>query len=148
MRNPDGHTNNKGSIGTSYVPVLSIRVRPEMNGVLNRSDVLPLFATVGIESTKPGVAELFVDATLTDPVWVYHNSSTDSVVEYDISATALNSSGAETLGAIALGKADSGSIDLSVLDARLGRAQTLTIAVKVTGGTAAEATAALVWRED
>lgn len=145
FQDPFGRRNNVAAIGTSLVPILSIRNRGEFNGgIINFSEVHLQSVSSAIEGTKPGEVVILMNATLTAPNWTYHSES-NSVVEYDTSATGYTG-GEEILG-WSLAKSSSDARDVSGYQIHLDRLDTLTIAIRATSGTV-DASVHLGWTED
>ena len=144
-RNPRSASNTKASIGTSYVPVLSIRVGTTFAGFTNHKEVLPSDLSVSVDGSRVSTAALYLNPTsLTASNWQYQESG-ESCVEVDTSATGL--SGGSELGLLSLGKVGDGVIHLDDFGVVLEAGDVLTVAVKTAGSTT-EATASVVWTED
>lgn len=151
VRPPTAHGNTKTGVGTTFTNIISIRVRPDFNGRVNLTEVLPIEAFVAVDGTKPAEFEIFLyNATEAagiiggEPNWTYHDE-TNSVVEYDTAGTTV--SGEKHIAGGAIAKSGNVSIDLRKYSAELGRGDILTIAVRATSATT-DATAYISWLED
>lgn len=148
FRNPESVSNSKTSIGTSFVPVISIRVRAEFGGDINVSQILMQNAFIAVEGTKPSRAQVILNPTLTgEPNWSYVNE-TESIVEKDTAATGITIGSSSTvLGTIAIGKSDGRSINLKSENVTVQRTDIITIAVAASSGST-DATASMDWIEE
>ena len=79
-------------IGTTELPLLSIRVKSTYNSLPNRALLLPIFMSITTEGSRLGY-RLIWNSTLTSPTWT--SVATASFAEYDVAATAV--SGGETI---------------------------------------------------
>ena len=146
-RMPDSKSAAKASIGTTATPVISIRNRISFNSVPTMTTLLFHLASAGIDGAKPANVQLILNATLTEPNWTYQDT-TNSVVEYDTTATALTlGSRAQVLQTFSLGKSESRSSDLGEFDILLDRGETMTIAVTASAATT-DAVCSMTWHED
>lgn len=75
------------TIGTTLVPIISIRPAATFNGRINRKAILPRIALVTNTSGRASVA-IVLGATLTGPSWTDHSTNV-SAVQYDSTATAI-----------------------------------------------------------
>lgn len=141
------------SVGTTNVPLLSVRIAAAVNGVDNRMIVLPHYVEAG-NATQPGWIGVYLNATLTGPVWAAVNAA--SGVEFDVTATAV--SGGVLMGSCFLPSATSTcTIDLTHIfrdNARVmrrtaftGTSDTLTVVARRTGNANADVRATMDWTE-
>ena len=138
-------SNTKTGVGTSFTNIVSIRVRPELNGNVNLGEAIAMAVSVGVDGTKTAEAQLILNPTFAGtPNWTYVNQ-TGSAVEYDVSGTTVT--GGTTIASQALGRTSSERLDLSRLSVRLSRTDVLCIAVKVSS-TTTDASASISWVED
>lgn len=133
------------AVGTSFENILTIRCRQEMNGRPNISYIIPKIITVASESTKNTIVEVLVNATLGETDYTYKDQS-NSIATYDIGTYTV--SGGRKIANVTLSGGGGGSIDLTGLDDYIIPGDTLTIAAKVSGGSAAAVSASMVWKED
>jgi hypothetical protein len=70
---------------TGYVPVVSIRLKTTFNSITNRGTVFPILIEA-LSSTTTAVAFTLNPASITGASWT--STDADSIVEYDVSATA------------------------------------------------------------
>ena len=68
-------------------PILSIRAKLTYNSIINRGLIFPIMANI-MSITRDGLAEIIIDGTLTNESFASVNSN--SIVEYDISATEIS----------------------------------------------------------
>lgn len=145
LNNPVSQDNEKTSVGTSFTNILSIRVRPEINGFVNLNQVLPQYASVAVDGTKPAQVEVLLNATLGgEPNWTFQDQS-NSIVEYDTAGT--TATGGTQIAAFSLNKTGDNIINLRDFRVVLDRTDTLTVAVKATSGTT-DVNASIGWVED
>lgn len=149
-KNPDGHSNSRTGVGTTLTNILSIRVRQEINGIIQLKEVLPHLLTYAGEGTKPIAFECLLNPTLAgDPDWQYHEgNTTNTIVEImDTSVTVSHNDGVtQEVANPQIGKSGNGAINLEALGVRLKRGDVLTIAGKATSGTA-DISASIIWKE-
>lgn len=145
LRNPIAHGNTKTGVTTTLTNILSIRVRPEMAGFVNLNEVLPTYASVAVDGTKPVGIEIHINPTFGgEPNWTYHDQ-TNSIVEYDTTATTVT--GGKEIAVIGVSKDGNGFINLKDYNVRLSRNDILTLAAKATSATS-DVTGSLGWIED
>jgi hypothetical protein len=143
--NPLGHSNTKTGVGTTLTNIISFRVRPEFNGFVDLSQILPKIVSVAVDGTKPASVEVHINASVAgEPNWQYHNKNVD-VMEFDTAGTDVTA-GTEVV-VVSLAKSGSAQIDMNDLAIRLNRTETITIAAKASSGTT-DATASMTWVED
>ena len=154
FRNPESVDNAKASVGTTLTNIVSIRVRPTLNGGINTRAVDLLFAAVAVDGTKPAEFKVVLNAQLGgEPNWTYQDEDS-STVEYDTAGTTVTiGADSQVLAAGSLSK--SGSDRLNLIDyVRMERTETLTLAVAATSGTTdvtggtTDVTGALTWIEE
>lgn len=149
-KNPDGHANSITGIGTTSTNILSIRVRQEINGIIQLKEVLPHLLSYAGEGTKPIQFNVLLNPTLAgDPDWQYHEgNTTDTIVEImDTSVTVSHNNGVtQEVANPVIGKSGNGIVDLEALGIRLRRGDVLTVAGNATSGTA-DLTASIIWKE-
>ncbi len=90
--NPLGirHSINTGSTAetlTTIEPVLSIRPKTTFNSITNRGQVLPLEVNV-LSTAEPILVEIYYKPSLTGASFA--SADADSIVEFDVAATALS----------------------------------------------------------
>lgn len=73
---------------TNYVPVLSVRLAPTINGITNRGLIEPLGLDLLVVASKNIVWQLLINPTINDTTWL----STDmaSIAEYNRDATTVS----------------------------------------------------------
>jgi hypothetical protein len=75
------------SVSTTLIPLLSIRPKSTFNSVVNRGLIIPsIYSSISVDQIA--YMELIWGGTLTDPSWSSVNA--DSIVEYDVSASAIS----------------------------------------------------------
>ena len=150
LNNPDGHANTQSGVGTSLTNVLSIRVRLEINAIINLREIIPLIASFAADGTKNVIVELLLNPTITgDPNWTLHEGNeSDSIVEVMTTSVVMSINQGTTieLGTYALGKVGSEVLDLSSLDIDIKRGDVLSLVAKTVSGTS-EITGSLIWKE-
>jgi hypothetical protein len=146
-RDAHGISNSKSSIGTSYVPILTIRASATLGGRIHLGKILPRIVSVAADGTKPVEIAVINGTTLGGtPSWTSVSSHTG--VEYDTAGTTVT--GGTTVLALTIGKSESRSVDIaSALGnaAQLERTDTLTIAAKATSSTT-DVSASITWADD
>ena len=134
-----GASADKTGIGTTIVPVLSVRQGLHRSGKAVQSFSKPLRIALAVEHTKPMRIYFYKGATLVGANWQSLDASASSML-YDTSATSIT--GGEERFVVPLGK--SASHIISLLDDyfayNLNPGEVLTIAASATSGTGAEAT--------
>jgi hypothetical protein len=73
---------------TGFIPAISIRLAPTVNGITNRALIEPLGLDILVVASKNIVWELLVNPTINDTTWLSTDAS--SVAEYNIDATAVS----------------------------------------------------------
>lgn len=137
------------TVSTTLVPLFSIRVQSSFNSLTNLGIALPKSFT--IETDNPILVRVRSNTTLTGASWT--NVDSNSIVEYDRSATAV--SGGETVYSGYF--ASSGKNNATSLQGVLGRAVLwdrqssetgiLTLIARRTGATDAAVLSSLNWEE-
>ena len=156
FRRPAAEVNTRTAVGTTLVSIVAIRVRTVFSGSTQLSEVLPKLAYLTPEGSKTcEVKVLFnptFDAAVNEPNWTYHNE-TDSIVEYDTTATELSDEG-EILAAFTTFGGVPASINFSDLaeeginPLHLERGDVLCIAARMTGGATQDIAGSITWLED
>lgn len=141
----NGRSNDITNLGTTELPILSIKNNLVHQSEINRVRVRPEFISLATESTKPVIFRIRLQPTLTGtPAFTDVNAAT-SVMSTDIAATGLI--GGREVFTTVLGKTDSEIIDFHALDKELGPGEHITITAEATGGANQEATASVTWAE-
>jgi len=119
-----------------------------LGGKINLNEIFPLTAGIACDGTKTCEAIVVLNAVLGGEAdWQFHHED-DSHVETDtVSTTVTVGSSSEIVASFPLGKEDSEVVDLHDLDIHLKRGDTLTLALRTTGGTT-DGTGSIVWRLD
>ena len=142
-RNTRGASADLAAITTTFLPVLSLRVRATMANDINKREIRLDSLSAAFEHTKTGRIELREDATLTGAQWTYVDEP-HSCVEIDTSATAV--SGGQVISAGGLPK--SGRTEVFVSPAnRYEREKIITVCVRALSGTGGEASVGIAWQE-
>lgn len=136
------------TVSTTIVPILSIRVASTFNSLTNLGIALP--KSFSIVPSNPIMLIGYFGATLTGASWT---SVTDSIVEYDVSATAI-SGGSEVLcdyfstTGINRSTSDQGFLGKTVLWSRLSSETGIfTLAAQRTGSVDSNTLASINWEE-
>lgn len=146
LRDAHGISFTKTGVGTTLVPIISIRCGAEYRGRINLGAIEPILASIAIDGTKPAEVQLIADGTLSGtPNWT--SVSTHTAADYDTSASGI-SGGVQVIG-FGVGKTSDRLLDLTALKSGilLERTGVLTIAAKATSGTT-DVTASLTWIDD
>lgn len=148
LNNPDAHGNTQTNVDTNLTNVISIRVRLEINGLLNLREVTPLLATVAADGTKNVVYEIYLNPTIAgDPDWQDHGASSDSIIEtMTTKVTISKNSSTQEVAIIGLSKTGSDVVDLSPMGINLKRGDILTLAGRAVSSTT-ELTASIAWKD-
>ena len=147
-RNPFALSHTKTGIGTSSTNVISLRVRPVINGTVNPAEIRPLFVSASSDSaTQQIICRIWINPTVAgEPNWTYFNQS-NSIIEYDTAGTTVTVGSGHLLAQTTFAKNSGDKIDLSAFRAQVIRGDIITVSVEATGGTTA-ATVAITWLED
>ena len=94
------------TVGATEIPLFSFRPKATFNGVENRGSLIPLGFDAVVD-TSPVMFRIKYGGTLTNPVWTSH--ATDSIAEYDASATAIANGMAISAHPISASKQTSGT---------------------------------------
>lgn len=142
------------TVGTTIVPLLSIRLKLTYNSILNRQAVIPekIAAFANSQAIELLVYVYNDETKLTGASWV--DADTHSCVEYDISSTAINTTGIDLVdpdyvpgnnrgatGGTILGK------EVLTLNSAGTSSRIMTIAAVRAGGSNATAKASAKWKE-
>jgi len=146
-RNPTGVSRNRSGIGTTFLGVVSIRVRSDFFDRLNLNEIFPLLTSFAVDGTKPAEVGIFLNPVIGGETNWQFIDQTHSSVEIDTMGVTI-SSGVLTQEIAGFGLAKSGNttVNLRGLGIILGRKDVLTIAVRATSGTT-DATASVTWEE-
>lgn len=144
LSTPISHGNNNASVSTTFVSVISFRLKRSYGGKAMIGRVVPFYLEISSDSTKESRFRLTKNATLGETAFVSHASN--DVMCYD--NTARNQSGGVDIYEGNIGAGESKTIDLINLDIDLLLGDTLTVFARVVSGSASNITAALVWKED
>ncbi len=140
-----GKSNNITNLGTTELPILSIKNNLVHQSEINRVRVRPEFVSLATESTKPVIFRIRLSPTLTGTPAFADVDAAASVVSTDVAATGLT--GGREVFAIVLGKTDSKTIDFHALDKELGPGEHITITAEATSGVNQEVTVSSNWGE-
>jgi len=128
------------SVGTTPVPLMTIRNRLVMDDITNLARLrVTGISVIAPDAVKPIVITLARDATLTDPVFQYQDK-TGSIAEVDKDATAGSGTGIVLIG--------DKSVESGAIEFNLRREEALTIFGNVESGAAADFTITSAWDED
>jgi len=137
------------TVGTTLIPLISIRPKATFNSLPNLGMAVPIGANV--LGDNPIKVAIIHNCTLTGATWG-NVDATDSMMEYDVSATALSNGHVIQSGYVGAGKNKT-----VVGDALLGKtllwnrrgpdSGILTLAAIRTGGTSSDCLASLNWKE-
>ena len=72
---------------TGYIPAMSVRLAPTVNGLTNRALVEPLGLDILVVASKNIAWQLLVNPTINDTTWLSTDAS--SVAEYNLDATTV-----------------------------------------------------------
>jgi len=148
MRNPEGKSATRTSIGTDFTNVLSIRNRSEFQGVINLQEMLPYIVTGAVDGTKPAEIAVYLNPVIGGETDWQYVDQTHSTVEFSTAGDTVTS-GTLTQELTAAGIAKAGDIFLNLkdYDVHMQRGDVLTVAVKATSGTT-DATVGVTWLEE
>lgn len=140
-----GIDSSKQVASTLYTPLLTIRNRATFNSKTNYIPIGVIAMSVAGNNSQPMIVSLFRNATITGAS--YSNiDTTNSVVEYDTSATAV--SGGAQVQTMCLNVNGSINFDLTGSDVFLVPNETLTIAVKFISAGTGNIAVSLNWQEE
>ena len=141
--------NNLTTVSTTIIPLISIRPKSLFKTYKNKGIALP--KGFSVYTDNPIALYLIHDAILTAPTWGDVDTS-DSMMEYDVSASAYSNGHAVSVGH-AGGAKNSGESELNALgkivlwDKQGSGAGILTLAAERIGTTNADVSAGLNWGE-
>lgn len=145
-RNPRGASNSKQGVGTTYVPILSVRAGLTFKDRTSQKELFPLLASASVDGARVSEYAVFLNPTLGGtPNWQYIDED-NSMAEWDIAATSVT--GGAEIATGALGKTDSDKVDLNSLGVLVEAGDVITVAVRTTQAGTTDAAAALTWQED
>ena len=153
FRRPEAHVAQNASVGNTFEPIFSIRVRSTFDGVVQLSEAYPKLLSVTPDGSKSCQVKVLLNDSLTGtPNWQYIDED-NSIAEYDESATGLSGDGALIAAATTFGgiPAEIRFNDLAedgITPLHLERGDVLTIAARITSGSAQPVDASLTWNED
>ena len=142
----------KSSIGTSIVPILSIRANQVFNNQACYGEIDPYNISVGADFNNAANTDLlnvyvYRNATLTGPVNFQYVNSSLSTCATDFAATGITITGATLVKSFTVAANNAATLTLNASEFYVGFRETLTIAANTTGNTA-KVTANLSWYED
>jgi hypothetical protein len=146
-----GATTTGISVGTSVTPLISIRPKATFNGVINRGVVLPQHFEC-LSKDQPIILRVIYNGTLTGSSFT--SADSNSIAEYDISATSITGGEKISTGYVSSSGSTRGatvhSIDTQfplTLDADGNNPKTLTLVAAVLNATQSEVWASWEWTE-
>lgn len=144
----NGRANNITNLGTTELPILSIKNNVVYQSDINRVRIRPEFISLATESTKPIIFRIRLNPTLAGtPAFADVNANT-SVSSSDVAANALTSgSEGKEIYTTVLGKADSKTIAFHDLNKQLNPGDIITVTAEATSGINQEVTVSLTWDE-
>lgn len=136
------------TVGTTKIPIISIRVKSLLNTFDNHSLVIP--QSFDISTDNPIKYELLLNPTLTGAS--YSDVDGESGVEYDVASTAVSGGMVVDSGYVSTSKNTSGGskglLGRTVMSkGHNGTPDVLTLVAIRTGGTSGDTLAALKWKE-
>lgn len=146
VRNSRAYSNTK-SISTALTNILTIRNKRIYNGKINQGEIEPLALSISNEGNKTLVVELRGNPTVAgEPN--YQDIGTNLIVEVDTAGTTVTSNG-RFLAGLTVSPGDTAVLNLKELENRIPPTLNLVVAGKqITGGSAGDITATLIWGED
>lgn len=138
------HSNSNASVGTSFVAILTLRIKRNFNGKAALGRLVPIGLEISSDSSKETRYLVVKNATLGQTNYTSHGDGDISL--YDTTAHALSSDREVYAGTIGANGAT--SVDLSKLNIDILLGDTLTIFARVVSGAASNVTAAVIWKED
>jgi hypothetical protein len=138
-------SNTKTGVGTSFTNIITIRNKSTFVSQTNRTPINILKYGVAVDGTKNCVFELIKNTTLGGTPSYTDISTNTSVIEYDTAGTTIT--GGSIIDDAVLTKNGSLKESPKVFDIFLDPGDTLTLAVRTTGGST-EASCSVRWVED
>jgi hypothetical protein len=139
------------TVGTSVIPLISIRPKATFNGVINRGVVLPSHFEC-LSKDQPIILRVIYNGTLTGSSFT--SADSNSIAEYDTSATSITGGENISTGYVSSGGANRGSTVHSIdtqfpltLDADGNNPKTVTLVAAVLNATQSEVWASWEWTE-
>jgi len=136
---------SRASVGTSLLPIITVKNRVVYADRFNLSKVEPLQLSVDNDHTKGTIIEVYINATLTAENYQFEDED-NSVAIYD--STSATISGGSLVESFIIGNGDSGTVNIKDLGIILLPEDTLTLAAKTVSGSGATVTAAITWKEE
>lgn len=141
----EGMENTITNLGTTELPILSIKNNVVHQSKINRVRVRPEFLSLATESTKPVIFRIKVNPTLTGtPAFADVNAAT-SVVSTDTASSGVT--GGREVFTTVLGKTDSEIIGFHDLDRKLNPGDVLVVTAEATSGSNQEVAVSITWSE-
>ncbi|GAF84226.1 unnamed protein product, partial [marine sediment metagenome] len=136
---------NTVNVGTTSVPLLTIRNRRVRGERPNQTDTHLLDASGITDSTKGAIIDIYRDATLTGEIYQYVDK-VNSTTEIDISATAFT--GGTLIDSIVVGAGTGGEKNLETRRLVNITGGTITLVGRVVSGSASDVTGIIGYVED
>jgi len=137
--------NNIITLGTTELPILSIKNKVVYQNIINRVIISPGFVSGAAESTKPIIIRFRTNPTLTGPVAFSDVNTNSSVSSVDKAATGIT--GGIVVFSATLGKNENDIFDFHPLELKIMPGDIMCISAEATGGANQEITVSLVWAE-
>lgn len=144
LARPISHGNSNANVSTTFVSIISFRVKRTYAGKAMIGRVVPFYLEVSSDSSKETRFKLTKNANLGETAFVSH--ADDNVMCYD--NTARNQSGGDDIYEGTIGPGGSKTVNLKELNIDLLLGETLTVFARVVSGASSDITAALIWKED
>lgn len=136
---------DNAAVGTTELPILSIKNKIVYQSRENRVRVKPVFLSVAVEGTKPAIVRIRKNATLTGTPAFTDVDADHSVVSFDVASTGV--SGGDPEATLILAKESSELVDLSKLIEDIVPGDILTVTAEATSGSGHQVTVSLTWEE-
>lgn len=137
--------NEKTTISTTEVPILSLKNVLIYQGVQNRNRIRLLVLSVATEATKPITVHIHRNPTLTGPVAFAAGFSGRSTSETDTGATGLV--GGEDIATLSLGKLDSQRLTVDFLEIELDPGDLVVMTAFAASGSGHDVAVSVTWRD-
>jgi len=138
------HGNSNPAVGTSFVGVISLRIKSSFNSKATLGRAVPIGLEISSDSSKETRFRLTKNATLGETDFSSH--SDESIIAYDIGAHPYVDGEEVYEGQIGANGAT--KVDLSGHNIDVYLDEVITVFARVVSGAASDVTAAIIWKED
>jgi len=138
-------SNTKAAVGTTVTNILTLRCREVYGTRVNLGRLMPVEVSASTDGNKGAILQIFKNATLGGTTDFSFINKTDSIAEIDTSGTTVTA-GSPIISVIVT--AAGRDLNLQALNELILPGDTLTLAMSVPSGGAADMNVGIIWEED